>query len=481
MTTESLDNPSQKLHICLILLFGILFVFSALNDGLVSDDFELIEKAQFVHPYDLLTFFSEPGHKGFYRPLPRLLLSFNWSIHGIAPFGYHLLNGLIHLIMCLYVYKLVCRLTENSKLGLSTSILFAVHFIHVEPVFWVSARNELLVSLIYLVIIIRIMDKKKRFNVLTYVLFILGLLCKETAVTIPVVIFLWGFYSTEGLINARFWHGIRTSKPFWSILMGYALLRWSIGAAWPWNSMEIGFGIGPFLIIKNIGQYTLQLLMPIRSIFDLIGPDTYEFVTQVVKNESLISGGMIFVLFLVAICVVDLSFILVKFADRNLKIGLIFALLTALPYLLMEGTGLRYMYLPSVGFLFAFTSGIQDLHERRNLWRWASHTRFIVPLTIVISLWATWDQTRWWDQAGQKVDLILDQVKNRNIGQPNSLYVFNIPRRIHGAYLFHNGFEAAIRLNMIHHNVSIHDGDRALEDTELIPEGADRLYLKLIP
>ena len=71
MTTESLDNPSQKLHICFILLFGILFVFPALNDGLVSDDFELIEEAQFAHPYNLLTFFSEPGHKGFYRPLER--------------------------------------------------------------------------------------------------------------------------------------------------------------------------------------------------------------------------------------------------------------------------------------------------------------------------------------------------------------------------------------------------------------------------
>ena len=47
------DNPSQKAHIALLLLAGFLFILPSLNDGLVSDDYELIEEGRITGVEDV--------------------------------------------------------------------------------------------------------------------------------------------------------------------------------------------------------------------------------------------------------------------------------------------------------------------------------------------------------------------------------------------------------------------------------------------
>ena len=57
------------------------------------------------------------------------------------------------------------------------------------------------------------------------------------------------------------------------------------------------------------------------------------------------------------------------------------------------------------------------------------------------------------------------------------LYVFNIPRRLHGAYIFHNGFEAATRLYRLKSTSGIYDGDRRLDQNGVIPNGVAVFHL----
>lgn len=474
------DNPSQKAHVALLLLAGFLFILPSLNDGLVSDDYELIEEGRITGVEDVWTFFTEPGHKGFYRPIPRLLLGANQAAHGLSPFGYHLLNAVLHLAMSLAVYRLACKISRHPGISLATSVLFAVHFIHVEPVYWVSARNELLVALIYISILLLIMRSDLMSCMGAWGLFFLGLWCKETAVTVPFAVGLLTIYREIGSPRDRVRHGIRVSFPFWLILIGYAAARWAVGADWPWTSQEIGFGVHPFLILKNLGQYSIQLLLPVRSLLDIFGPDTYPDVTQIVRSGGSISTGMVLIILSVAFTLVTIMGALLKTGAPTARIGLAFALLTALPYLLMQGTGLRYMYLPSAGFLLAFVGVAKAVMDTWGKGRFTRRHLYLMALPVALSLLVTLDQTRWWDQAGRIADQVVAQVGAQATVSGIPLYVFNIPRRVHGAYIFCNGFEAAMRFYTLKRMTDIYDGDRILEQNGVIPDGVAVFHLGYI-
>jgi hypothetical protein len=471
------DNSSQKAHVALLLLAGFLFILPSLNDGLVSDDYELIEEGRITGVEDVWTFFTEPGHKGFYRPIPRLLLGANQAVHGLSPFGYHLLNAVLHLAMSLAVYRLACRISRHPGISLATSVLFAVHFIHVEPVYWVSARNELLVALIYISILLLILRSDLKSSMVAWGLFLLGLWCKETAITIPFVVGILGMYRETGSPRDRVRQGIRVSFPFWLILTGYASLRWSVGADWPWTSQEIEFGVHPFLILKNMGQYTIQLLIPVRSLLDMFGSDTYAAMTRVLRAGGPISTGLLLIILSIAFILVTIIGALFKTGGPTARIGLTFALLTALPYLLMQGTGLRYMYLPSAGFLLAFVVGAKTVMDTWGKSRFTRRHLYLMTLPVALSLLVTLDQTRWWDQAGRIADRVVEQVGAKATVPGIPLYVFNIPRRLHGVYIFHNGFEAAMRLYRLKSTSGIYDGDRRLDQNGVIPDGVAVFHL----
>lgn len=112
---------------------------------------------------------KEQSHKS-YRPLTVLTFRFNYLLHALEPFGYHLVNLLLHLSVCL-LWRRVCRLllrqcaasgsnaisapSSSSVSQLNTcafvaSLLFAVHPVHTEAVTGVVGRAELLSSICFL-------------------------------------------------------------------------------------------------------------------------------------------------------------------------------------------------------------------------------------------------------------------------------------------------------------------------------------------
>ncbi len=94
--------------------------------------------------------------------------------------------------------------------------------------------------------------------------------------------------------------------------------------------------------------------------------------------------------------------------------------------------------------------------------------RVIVCILLLLSL----EQTRWWDEAGRLCTSTVDRVLTHAATVPTgtALYVFDIPRRIHGAYVFHNGFEDAVRMKNPGSLRSILDGERMLEQEGVPPD-----------
>ena len=132
------------------------------------------------------------------------------------------------------------------------------------------------------------------------------------------------------------------------------------------------------------------------------------------------------------------------------------------------------MYLPSAGFVLTVAACLTGLAGR-----WTDATQgeviqwWLLRVIVCILLLLSLEQTRWWDEAGRLCASTVDRVLTHAATVPTGtgLYVFDIPRRLHGAYVFHNGFEEAVRMNNPGSSRSILDGERMLEQEGVLPDG----------
>ena len=98
-------------------------------------------------------------HLGHYQPVSWLSHGLVYTICGLSPFGFHLVNLLLHAGNAVMVYFLIRSLlrrgsslaAQNSGTGLSAAaiagaLFFAVHPLRVEVVAWATERREVLSS-----------------------------------------------------------------------------------------------------------------------------------------------------------------------------------------------------------------------------------------------------------------------------------------------------------------------------------------------
>ncbi|MGA8892716.1 MAG: tetratricopeptide repeat protein [Anaeromyxobacteraceae bacterium] len=81
-----------------------------------------------------------------YRPLTTLSYSLNYALGGFAPFGFHLVNVLLHAVVCVLVLLLGLHLGLALPAAATGALLFAVMPVHVEAVANVAGRKDLLAA-----------------------------------------------------------------------------------------------------------------------------------------------------------------------------------------------------------------------------------------------------------------------------------------------------------------------------------------------
>ena len=83
---------------------------------------------------------------GYPVPLPMLSYVLNHALHGTAPFGYHLVNVLLHALNVLLAARVLERAGLPRAWARVGALVFAVHPLVVEPVAWVTGRKDLLAT-----------------------------------------------------------------------------------------------------------------------------------------------------------------------------------------------------------------------------------------------------------------------------------------------------------------------------------------------
>ncbi len=202
------DAPSdlhwlQRLYPPLLFLAVAAAYSVTLNGAFLFDDYENILANARIQT------FSPPWGPllDTHRPVVQLSFAFSYLLSGLSPWGYHLVNGIIHAASACLLYGLL-RLTFQSKrlervtgaragaLAFAASLLWALHPLLTSAVAYVSHRYESLMAMFFLLTFYltarsAAAQRPLRWHLAAFVAFLAALGSKEVAVAIPPLLLLF--------------------------------------------------------------------------------------------------------------------------------------------------------------------------------------------------------------------------------------------------------------------------------------------------
>jgi tetratricopeptide (TPR) repeat protein len=199
--------------VALIVVGAALVGFgSTLSYGFVWDDHFLIGGNPLVRQWSALPrIFASHFWAGlaewkmYYRPLINATYLADYQVWGDNPFGYHLTNLIVHVGASLAVLWVSTMLLGDWLAALMAALLFTLHPVHSQSVSFVAGRTDLLSALFFLLAIglyHRWRESARRvFYLGAAGAFLLALLSKEVAATLPAVLvaYEWAFARRPGV------------------------------------------------------------------------------------------------------------------------------------------------------------------------------------------------------------------------------------------------------------------------------------------
>jgi len=292
-------------HIALIVLAGAIAYSNNLSSPFIFDDqpsiADNVELHQWPHLSRVLA--SAPPESPLAgRPLVSVTFAINYALGGLDVTGYRVVNVAIHLACALLIYGLVRRTAmsrgsswlrgEAGGVAMASALIWVVHPLNSEVVNYLIQRTESLMAFFALTTLygsMRAIDSphRRRWQVLAVVACALGMACKETMVTVPVLVMLYDrvfvFGSVRDAVRARgglyaalaaswlvlaglMWSNPRTpgtgfastlTSP-WQYLMNQSLIitRYLWLTLWP-HALVLNYG---WLMSTSVGDVMLSLI-----------------------------------------------------------------------------------------------------------------------------------------------------------------------------------------------------------------------------
>jgi tetratricopeptide (TPR) repeat protein len=241
-------------HVFVLVAGAALAWSNAYQGAFLYDDANILNDRRLENPSGFAAHLD-----GMIRPVANLTFLADRMLWGDDPAGYHLLNALLHLGSGFLVYGIVGRLAPERRAVASwTALLFIVHPIATETVTYISGRPTALMAFFYLAAIHRYVCGHRR---TALVPFVLALLSKEIAITLPLALVLVDAVARGqrgAALRDSFW---RWHLPFWGLLLAFlggAALHPRYGYL-----LDVSLGIRPMLdnlvAQVNVIAYALSL------------------------------------------------------------------------------------------------------------------------------------------------------------------------------------------------------------------------------
>ncbi len=437
----------NQYYLAVLAAFAALLVYlpALHNEFAELDDAVYVLKNPFIRSFDSTLFRWAFFH--FYaanwHPLAWLSHALDYALWGLKPLGHHLTNIILHAVNTALVVLLAAKLLEtagdrsalhtpapslNDRTILITAgvigLLFGLHPVHVESVVWVAERKDLLCAFFFLLSImayVKYADSQesgvggrgpvknageksgsKKFltnkhYLLTCCFFILALMSKPMAVTLPVVLLILDWYPLNRIRSFKnLWDAIVEKAPFLVLsILSSIVTMWAQQTGGAMKMMAIvPLSTRVLVAVQTLLTYLGKILVPVNLIPFYPYPRdaslySFEYVSAIIMAIGITVACMV--------------------AARRQKAWLSawgYYVITLVPVLGLIQVGEqsmadRYTYLPSLGPFFI--AGLGTAWAARKT-RWVKRGEAIslfpaVILTLSIAIllsYATIHQVRLW-------------------------------------------------------------------------------------
>jgi hypothetical protein len=277
-----------------------------------------------------------------YRPLSnRTIPAIFFPLFGFKPFGYHIVMFALFAFMTCVVFVFITRVTGRQLAGFLGAFYFGLHSNNVYTTFDFAFAPDLLYGLFYVCAVWSFMEftarDDNRYRWASAGLFVLSLMSKEAAVTLPGVLLLYYWIFVRRRVQAALlaiWPHLVTLGIYGIYIVGY-----------------LKVGGGDYMLVP--------LRIPVNSLTALY----YAFNLRGSGWAIHHGGASPWVLrFFIAFAILELALIgwLLLTRDRKILLfGLGWFFIAATPILMLNaGIGPYYVFVPMIGFSMAIGASL---------------------------------------------------------------------------------------------------------------------------
>ncbi|OFY65768.1 MAG: hypothetical protein A3H98_10495 [Bacteroidetes bacterium RIFCSPLOWO2_02_FULL_36_8] len=339
---------------------------------------------------------------GNYQPITILGYALQYHFYENEPNGYHLVNVLLHLIAVTMVYIMILKLSGKIPVAFVAAFIFGVHPMHVESVAWVSGMKDMLYGSFFCASVITYISylKKKEKGVYYYALslffFILSILSKGMAVSLPVVLICTDYLVFSKLRLKNFLDKI----PFFLLSLIFGLLAFYFQKSEDAIQGNQTYHLFDRVVFASYGfcMYLFKFILP----FNLSG-----FYPYPLKNSE---GFLAFWYYLFPLITAFILYIIFRaFRKQNLIFVYGFAVYIITVFLVLQlipvGSAVmadRYTYLPYIGI--ALLVGHYWQKYSGNNSPLTVSTRYMLNFILILFLCTItvsgWSRVKIWKNAG---------------------------------------------------------------------------------
>jgi protein O-mannosyl-transferase len=421
----------------LIFLVVTLLVYNkTLGNYFVSDDWHWLYLAKHTGlTWHIFWSNYEGGNLGgSYNPLLILIWKLFFSIFELKYSAYHFISLVLHASNAFILYLLAKKVFALLKINsiniwsLITAAIFLLWPVQVEAISWLAAWPHLWVTMFYLLSLWfyfswRQYSQQKHIYT-SLIFFVLALLTKEVAISLPFVILLWEayFYSAKARVNTK-------ELPIYFVILAiFMFVRYQATA----------------VLFGYYGRTSFT--WPIKEWLGNLGGFLNDFLSAGYLREIYFKAWYHYldsVVMILAIALAIYFYYLLKrqgFSQFTIFFAMLLSMVPALPLGLNRTTfeGERYLYLPSIFFALWFVYILAKI-------RLAIKLKYVLLIVLLLSsLSIIYNKNNIW-RAG--ADLSKQAVVSFDrLGLPagQKLMTVALPDNLSGAQVFRNNLQQAL-------------------------------------
>jgi tetratricopeptide (TPR) repeat protein len=382
---SDIAKTKHLLPIALLVCVSAIVYFNSLSNGFVYDDLGTIVEnihiksfANYLSSFYNPSYFKISGGEASYRPVATLSYYLLYAIFDVNPIGYHLTSVVLHIFNVILVYLMAHVILDHKRPAVIAGLLFACHPVNTEAVNGVSYNEDLIVAFFFFLALLSYMKLKTSpakqnllFFMLSLIFFLLGLLSKEMAITLPAIVVLYDLSVREsdlkGRLTKRVLKVVKERKLYYIGYLGVSLFYLWLRFFAIYNPEEIETQIWGRLIDRVIYLPVIFLKYIKLSLFPLNLNADYVFFYPTRFFDVLPVFSLIIVLGLLI-----LSFYIFKSA-KTTSFGIWWFFVTLFPvYNLIQiynPFAERYLYIPLFGFCLVISIFLEHILNRFSFTR----------------------------------------------------------------------------------------------------------------